>query len=135
MHDNPTKSMKAIYDERSEDYDNSFHIRLPQEYIGCVKLSEGETLLNLACGTGLVILLAKKQVGLSRVMGVDISNGMLEVARRKTKQQGLDIIYVEHDIADLGGLDLLLRATQGFDVITCASALLFLKEPLHAVKH
>ena len=68
MHDNRTSSIKPMYDERSEGYDNSFHIRQAQEYIGCGKPSEGETLLDLACGTGLLILLTKKQVGRGRVV-------------------------------------------------------------------
>ncbi|CAD6565558.1 MAG: hypothetical protein ASARMPRED_007327 [Alectoria sarmentosa] len=139
MHDkNATHMIKAIYDERSESYDdsnNSHHIRQAQEYIECAQLKEGEAVLDLACGTGLVTLLAKRRVGRGRVVGVDISDGMLEVARRKTRQQGLDVAYFEYDIADVSGLDLLLEATQGFDVITCASALVLLKEPLRAVKH
>ena len=136
--DNATNLIREIYDEWSEGYDdsnNSHHIRQAQEYIKRAELKEGETVLDLACGTGLVTLLAKKQVGRGRVVGVDISNGMLEVARRKTRQQGLDITYIEHDIADLSGLDLLSEITQGFDVITCASALVLLKDPLGAVKH
>ena len=138
MHDNATNSIKAIYDERSEGYDtsnNSYHVRQAHEYIERAELKEGETVLDLACGTGLVTLLAKKQVGRGRVVGVDISNGMLEVAERKTRHQGLEITYIEHDIADLSGLDLVPNATHGFNVITCASALVLLKEPLSAVKH
>ncbi len=139
MYDDNTKNpIKEIYDERSEGYDDSndsHHVRQAQEYIKRAELKEGETVLDLACGTGLVTLLAKKQVGRGRVVGVDISHGMLEVARRKTTQQGLDITYIEHDIADLSRLDLLPEATQGFDVITCASALVLLKDPLRAVKH
>ncbi|CAF9911756.1 hypothetical protein IMSHALPRED_010565 [Imshaugia aleurites] len=136
--DNATNPIKEIYDERSEGYDdsnNSLHVRQAQEYIKRAELQEGETVLDLACGTGLVTLLAKKQVRRGRVVGVDISNGMLEVARRKTRQQGLDITYIEHDIADLSGLDLLPQAPQEFDVITCASALVLVKNPLCAVKH
>ncbi len=139
MYDDTAKNpIKEIYDERSEGYDDSndsHHVRQAQEYIKRADLKEGETVLDLACGTGLVTLLAKKQVGSGWVVGVDISHGMLEVARRKTTQQGLDITYFEHDIADLNGLDLLHEASQGFDVITCASALVLLKDPLCAVKH
>ena len=133
--DNATNSIKGFYDERSEDYDDSNNSHHAQEYIKRAELKEGETVLDLACGTGLVTLLAKKQVRRGRVVGVDISNGMLEVARRKTRQQGLDITYIEHDITDLSGLDLLPEPTQGFDVITCASALVLLKVSLCAVKH
>ena len=133
--DNATNSIKKIYGERSEDYDDSNNSHHAKEYIKRAELKEGETVLDLACGTGLVAILSKKQVRRGRIVGVDISNGMLEVARRRTRQQGLDITYIEHDIADLSGLDLLPDATQGFDVITCASALVLSKDPLCAVKH
>ena len=135
MGDESLNSIRAIYDERSEGYDNSFHTRQAQEYIEHAKLREGETVLDLACGTGLVTILAKRQVGNGRVVGVDISSGMLEVARRKTRQEGLDITYIEHDIRDLEDLDLSPKVAQRFDVITCASALLLLKDPLQALKH
>ena len=87
-------------------------------------------MLDLACGTGLVTIPAKHHVGpTGKVMGIDFSDGMLEVARRKTSEQGLQISYIEHNITDLGSLDL-----AKFDVITCASALLLMPNPLHAVK-
>lgn len=55
---------------------------------------------------------------------------MLDVARQKTSEMGLDITYIEHDITDLSELQL-----GEFNVITCASALLLLQEPLRAVEH
>ncbi|KAL8951550.1 MAG: hypothetical protein Q9222_002488 [Ikaeria aurantiellina] len=124
-------SVKTIYDDRSVTYDDSsFHVRQAQEYIEIAKLTEGQSVLDLACGTGLITLLAKKQVGHGTVVGVDISPGMLGVARRKTHKQGIDISYIEWDITDLDALQL-----GQFDVVFCASALLLLKEPLCAVKH
>ena len=135
MHGDNTSAIKNIYDERSEKYDNYIHTRLAQEHIENAKLNEGETVLDLACGTGLVTILAKQKVGLGRVVGIDLSNGMLEVARQKTKQQGLEIEYLEHDISDLNELDLLSKTPQGFDKIICAAAVVLLKEPLRAIQH
>lgn len=46
--------------------------------------------LDIACGTGdFAIALAK--AGIPKVTGVDISEGMLEVGRRKVKAEGLNI--------------------------------------------
>ncbi|KAL8856239.1 MAG: hypothetical protein Q9178_007156 [Gyalolechia marmorata] len=125
------QSIPAIYNERSSTYDDSlFHNRQAHEYIQCAKLQEGQSVLDLACGTGLVTLLAKDAVGEGKVIGIDMSSGMLEVARRKISNQHLDITFIEHDITDLSGLQL-----GTFDVITCASALLLMEEPLTAIKH
>ncbi|KAL8896858.1 MAG: hypothetical protein Q9192_002866 [Flavoplaca navasiana] len=128
-------TIKAIYPKRSSTYksasQSSFHFRQAQEYIQRANLQPAQSVLDLACGTGLVTIPANQQVGpTGKVVGIDFSDGMLEVARRKTSEQGLDIRYIEHDITDLGPLDL-----GSFDVITCSSALLLMPSPLCAVKH
>ncbi|KAI4277766.1 MAG: hypothetical protein LQ337_001524 [Flavoplaca oasis] len=135
MNPDASATIKAIYTKRSSTYESasqsSFHFRQAQEYIQRANLEPGQSVLDLACGTGLVTIPAKQHVGpTGRVVGIDFSDGMLEVARRKTSEQGLDISYIEHDITDLGQLDL-----GSFEVITCASALLLMPNPLHAVKH
>lgn len=129
--------VKAMYDERSEHYDDSkFHVLLAQEYIQLATPKDGEKVLDLACGTGLVTLLAKKEVGeRGRVVGVDVSDGMLRVAQRKSKEAGLVIDFINHDITDLHGLKLLPEGSKGFDLITCASALVLIKNPLQAIKN
>jgi 2-polyprenyl-3-methyl-5-hydroxy-6-metoxy-1,4-benzoquinol methylase len=109
---------------------------LAQDYVQFAALQEGESVLDLACGTGLVTLPAKKAVGKQgHVVGVDISEGMLAVARKKSKKQSLDVEFINHDISDLNGLRLLPLGVQGFDVITCAAALVLMEDPLKAVKH
>ncbi|KAL8799663.1 MAG: hypothetical protein Q9182_005733 [Xanthomendoza sp. 2 TL-2023] len=132
MSTNAPTAIKAIYTERSSSYDVSpFHLHQAQEYIHCANLQPGQSLLDLACGTGLVTILAKQHLGpTAKVVGVDFSHGMLQIARQKTLEQGLDITYIEHDITDLGALEL-----GTFDAVTCASALLLMPDPLKAVKH
>ncbi|OAP56140.1 hypothetical protein AYL99_09319 [Fonsecaea erecta] len=130
--------VKSMYDERSEQYDeNDVHVRQAQDYITWADLKEGENLLDLACGTGLVAIGAKQVVGTSgRVVGIDISEGMLNVARRKAQAAGFDIAFFNHDVGDLTGLDIVPKGSDGFfDVVTCASALILLPDPLRAVKN
>lgn len=45
-------------------------------------VSPGQRVLDLACGTGVVARAAKARVGAGRVVGLDVSAGMLEVAAR-----------------------------------------------------
>ncbi|OCL12465.1 ubiE/COQ5 methyltransferase [Glonium stellatum] len=138
----PTSNIEAIsdmYDARSASYDssnNSLHIRQTKTYLSHLTpyLHPGASLLDLACGTGLLTLPAKSLVGAQgRVVGIDVSKGMLDIARQKSQEQGIDIEWYEHDVSDLTPLN--LGSTGGFDVITCASALILLPSPSTAVRN
>lgn len=128
--------IRSIYDERSSNYDDSFHGLLAEDYIRIAEPKAGESVLDLACGTGLVTLPAAERVGeRGHVVGIDISDGMLEVGRQKAAQQGLNVPFIQHDISNLTGLELLPQGSQGFDLITCAAALVLLPNPPKAIKH
>lgn len=133
-----TSIIQSIYDERSTNYDTSHHGALAEAYIRTAAPREGESVLDLACGTGLVSFLAEQAVRRSGlVVGIDISPGMLDVARHKAKQTGSDVTFLQHDISDLSGLALesfLPRGEEGFDLITCAAALVLLPDPGRAIR-
>ena len=77
----------------------------------------GDRVLDIACGTGIVARLAQALVGPSgTVVGVDVSPGMLEVARKV----GPEVTW--HD-----GSALALPVADGerFDVVTCQQGLQF----------
>lgn len=134
-----TAAIADIYSTRAATYDtsnDSHHVRHTKSYISHLKpyLHPGASLLDLACGTGLLTLPAKALVGPhGRVVGVDVSKGMLDIARRKSRGQSVDIEWHEHDVSDLTPLN--LGAAGGFDVITCAAALCLLPSPVAAVKN
>ncbi len=80
------------------------------------------TVLDLACGTGTVSRLLA-QDGYA-VTGVDLSPGMLEVARQGTTEAGLPILFHQQDAADLD-----LGASQ-FDTVICLfDSLNYILEP------
>ncbi len=67
-----------------------------QAGLGCgdplafANLKEGETVLDLGCGTGGACFRASRQVGVSgTVYGVDMTEEMIEVATQRGKAQGL----------------------------------------------
>ncbi|MGM9803408.1 MAG: bifunctional demethylmenaquinone methyltransferase/2-methoxy-6-polyprenyl-1,4-benzoquinol methylase UbiE [Muribaculaceae bacterium] len=51
-----------------------------------------DTLLDVATGTGDLALQLCKHIKPSKIVGIDLSNGMLEIGRRKVEQQGLSHI-------------------------------------------
>jgi demethylmenaquinone methyltransferase/2-methoxy-6-polyprenyl-1,4-benzoquinol methylase len=57
-----------------------------------------QTLLDIATGTGDFAILAAEMLRLKRLVGADISEGMMEVGRQKVREKGLDgIISFERE--------------------------------------
>lgn len=134
---NQSTDAQNLYDARSEHYDDSWHVRFARHMVELASPSLGQTVLDLACGTGLVTFPAAQAVGSSGMaIGVDISSGMLARAQKKLDQQpGVqNISFYQHSITDLDSLDVLKQKKGTFDLITCASALVLLPEPREAVK-
>lgn len=130
-------SISISYNARAAAYDDTttFHRHLASEYVSYAKPQKGESLLDLACGTGLVTFeFARVLQSLSTqpkptIIGVDISTGMLGIARSKLSEpsnQGLDIAFVEHDITSLSGIPELSGKEGYFDIITICSAFVLL---------
>jgi ubiquinone/menaquinone biosynthesis C-methylase UbiE len=82
----------------------------------------GERLLDLACGTGAV---AERAAALgARVTGVDLAPALIETARERATEQGLDIDY---RVGDAERLDL---ADASFDAVASTCGIMF--TPDHA---
>jgi ubiquinone/menaquinone biosynthesis C-methylase UbiE len=133
----------SMYNDRAAGYDAStggWHAELGLDFVNWIAPTPGASVLDLACGTGLVTIPAAKAVGSSgTVVGVDITPGMLREARRKQLDERSAIIeWFEHDITSLNEVEAIPRIRQqkgGFDVISCCSALVLLADPGTAVKH
>src|SRR5690242_20392010 len=58
--------------------------------LDCLRLSGGESVLEIGCGTGAVTLPLAQAVGeRGRVLAIDISEPMLEVARKRVGESGM----------------------------------------------
>jgi SAM-dependent methyltransferase len=84
----------ARFDEYAPDYDDS---QDSPEYRACVSLvveharpHADDTVLDLGCGTGAIGLALADDAG--RVVGRDISEGMLERAREKAAERGIETV-------------------------------------------
>ena len=80
----------------------------------------GERVLDVACGTGIVARRAAEWVGSEgKVVGIDINEGMLEVARKASSDVRPPIEWQQGDATDMPLPD------DAFDVVFCQQALQF----------
>jgi ubiquinone/menaquinone biosynthesis C-methylase UbiE len=135
---NPYKQEIAdLYTRRSQAYDNSdWHLQIAHRLVEYGQVRAGQQVLDIATGTGMVALKAAERVGdEGRVVGVDISIGMLEQARRKAESLGLN--QVEFLLADAEALRFEggARWCYRFDRIFCASAFIWMSNLHDALCH
>ncbi|KAI9726260.1 MAG: hypothetical protein M1834_009062 [Cirrosporium novae-zelandiae] len=129
------EDIQAAYGSRAQDYNNSWHMPYAASFVDWVSPIPGDHILDLACGTGLLTLAAKKVVGPEgRVIGVDVTPGMLGIARAAAKKENVDVKFIEHDITDLESIEGDWIPKGGFDIIMCANALVLLPDPFSAMK-
>lgn len=98
--------MSSAYDVFAEDYKKSRALpcrRYIEEhtYLSVIGPFAGKAVLDLACGEGIYARIAKR-AGAARVLGVDISAAMIELARQEEAREPLGIEYVVEDVARLG---------------------------------
>lgn len=120
-----------LYSSRSSRYDKGdWHPRIAHRLIEYAKIAQGQKILDLATGTGMVAIEAAQLVGAEgRVIGIDISMGMLQQARQKAERLGLH--NVEFQLADAENIDF---PANTFDYIFCSSALIWMSDLLEALR-
>jgi ubiquinone/menaquinone biosynthesis C-methylase UbiE len=91
----------------------------------CAALAAGECVLDVACGTGLVSFAAADAVGAGgRIVGTDISGGMVDAARERASQRGTgNAEFFRMDAEELALPD------ESFDAALCALGFMYLPRP------
>lgn len=87
-------------------------------------VAEGQRVLDVACGTGIVARTVADRIGAGDVVGVDLNDAMLTVARRVRPD-------VDWRQADAGALQL---DDGTFDTVLCQMALMFFPDRLAALR-
>ena len=98
-----------------------------EDLVDRAQLREGEDVLDVACGTGVVARLAARTVAPGRVTGLDLNAGMLAVAR--------SILNEGAPVSWIGGSSLNLPFPSArFDVVLCQLGLQFFPDQPRALR-
>ena len=124
----------ASYDDVSEDFDRfseRFSAPLADRLLALGEVGPGQRVLDVGTGTGIVALRAATASGpAGRVVGIDLSEGMLETARRKARVAGIGD-RLEFRRADAEAIDL---PDSSQDVVLSLFALLHFPDPAAALR-
>ncbi|MEA5597020.1 class I SAM-dependent methyltransferase [Rivularia sp. UHCC 0363] len=107
------------------NYDKGrFYIPIANKLVEFANLQNGQKILDVATGTGIVALNAAQKVGNGgKVIGIDISTGMLKNAKQKLAEIGLhNVEFIEADAENLN------FAENSFDAILCSLAVCYLTD-------
>ena len=121
------------WDAAAETYEASWHEHLAPAHAALfemVDLQQGETVVDIACGSGLVTIPAARRVGSSgRVFATDISDEMLRRARCAIEAAGLSNVSTAR--MDAESLEI---ANSSFQVALCALGLMYFPDPLGGLR-
>jgi ubiquinone/menaquinone biosynthesis C-methylase UbiE len=126
------QQLANIYSSRSANYDQGeWHPWIAHHLVESAQIQSGMQVLDIATGTGMVAIEFAQIVGTEgRVIGVDISTGMVDIARQKAQILGLQ--NIEFHLADGEALDF---PANTFDYIFCSSALIWMSDLRGALQH
>ncbi len=105
-------------------YDTDYTIRRALPLLELVPLQRGQRVLDIATGTGIIAIAAAQAVGSEgNVVGVDFSSGMLNQARQKIEELGLQNLELIEVDAEYVTFD-----DESFDLILCSTAIVYFKD-------
>jgi demethylmenaquinone methyltransferase/2-methoxy-6-polyprenyl-1,4-benzoquinol methylase len=109
-------SISGKYDFLNHFMSLGIDILWRRKAIGLLKSSKPQNILDVATGTGDFAIEAIRQLKPKKVIGVDISQGMLDVAKEKIKKKGLQNLFEVR----LGDSEVLPFEESTFDAVTVA---------------
>ncbi len=103
----------GVYDLMNSAMTAGLHHQWRQRAVDRAEVGPGSDALDVCCGTGDLALELRRRIGPDgRVVGCDFSEPMLELARRKSGEQGLPVEFGWADALDLP------YGEASFDVVT-----------------
>ncbi|WP_455374759.1 class I SAM-dependent methyltransferase [Kaarinaea lacus] len=127
------KQVVSVFNTVAEGYDNQamrFFTLTADKLVGALNPLPGEKVLDIAAGTGAVATSCAQAVSPSgRVTAIDLSESMLEKARQKARDRGLDNIDYFNMDAEYLDFD-----QDYFNHAICSFGLFFLPDMVSALK-
>ncbi len=125
---NPKLEIRNYWNSRKSTYDRSpGHVCLPEVWSSVLRetFNSNMRILDVGTGTGFLALILA-ELG-HEVVGLDISDGMIELAKKKAEKKGLKIQFKLGDAENLPFKD------NSFDAVICRHLLWTLPSPKKAL--
>ncbi len=123
----------AVFNAASDCFDApalSFWNRFGQHTIDRLALRAGDRVLDVCCGTGASAIPAAVAVGpTGQVLGVDLAESLLTLARHKAEAQGLTQLELRS-----GDFETLGLPDASFDAVVCVFGIFFVPDMVAAVR-
>ena len=117
------KVIDSFNQRTTYDDEGDIHSKEAERLLAYMPPKSGQTILDLATGTGLVAIPAANKVAQGSVIGVDISSGMLAQAKKKIAAERIyNLELIEADVESIN-----FQAEQ-FDTIFCSSAIVYFND-------
>jgi SAM-dependent methyltransferase len=129
--DDHKRNVAGLFGRAAAGYDQAgFFHQVAQRLLDMAEIRLGMRVLDVACGTGAVLVQAARMVGPTGLaVGVDLAEPMVAVAARRLQQEGQDRAAVAVMDAERLGL-----GAARFDAVCCASAIYLLGDQATAVR-
>jgi ubiquinone/menaquinone biosynthesis C-methylase UbiE len=123
---------KNTFDNVAIKYDKIEFFKISAKHVADIikkhKSSTNLNILDVASGTGNVVLECASSMPQASFDAIDISSGMLKIAEQKAKSMNIEnISFLLQDITKL-------EIEKKYDVVTCSYALFFLPDSINVLK-
>lgn len=133
MTDDPKLRAELTYNAAADFFDAAplaFWERIGRRTVERMSLKRGAHVFDACCGSGASAIPAAQTVGPDgRVLGVDLAENLLQLARSKAQRQGLT--HAEFRRADIESF---VPTTEMFDAVICVFGIFFLPDMPAAVR-
>ncbi|PJC49836.1 MAG: methyltransferase type 11 [Nitrosopumilales archaeon CG_4_9_14_0_2_um_filter_34_16] len=98
-----------------------------KKLVELVKINKGDSVLDVACGTGVVTNEIQKKIGKSGyVIGIDTSSTAIKIAKKWNNKSNMNFVNIDAEKFSF---------SKKFDVVTCQYALFFFPNAQKALKN